>query len=51
MKLKAKNKYNKRFRLTRLGCIGSVVRRGQLTPTTETQRHGEEQQSGKNGCN
>jgi hypothetical protein len=49
MNLGAENNYNRGFRLTRLECIGNVVRGGQLTPTTETQRHGEEQQSGQNG--
>jgi hypothetical protein len=39
--LGAENNYNKGFRLTRRDCIGSVV----PTPTTETQRHGEEPQS------
>jgi hypothetical protein len=43
--LGAENNYNKGFRLTRRDCIESGVSRGRVTPTTETQRHGEEQQS------
>src|SRR5579864_2078807 len=39
VKFEAETNYNKRFRLTRRDCIGSVG----PTPTTETQRHGEEQ--------
>jgi hypothetical protein len=50
MKFEAENNYNKGFRLTRQSFLVSFVRRGELTPTTETQRHGEEQQSEQNGC-
>jgi hypothetical protein len=42
VKFEAETNYNKGFRLTRLDCMRSAVRGGQLTPTTETQRHGEE---------
>jgi hypothetical protein len=45
MNLGKESNYNKGFRLTRRDCIGSGVSRGRVTPTTETQRHGEEQQS------
>jgi len=47
VKFEAETNYNKRFRLTRPERIGDVSRRGQVTPTTETQRHGGEQQSDK----
>jgi hypothetical protein len=45
VKFEAETNYNKRFRLSRRDCIGTLCDADKTTPTTETQRHGEKQKS------